>query len=132
MFIPRIDWDEMMKVRIREITDEQTLHLVIKTLIVQRIYLKHKNNRHLLKIYTEFPVNDSRICDVYYENYKTKEVVCYEIQKEITNEWKESTIRFYNNLEIPYMKSVDLVIVPIKESPQTVDEIKHWLDNLII
>jgi hypothetical protein len=128
----KIDWDEMMKVRIREITDEQTLHLVIKTLIVQRIYLKHNKDRNFIKIYTEFPVQDSRICDVYYENVKTKEVVCYEIQKEITKEWTNSTVQFYNNVTVPYMKSVDLIVVPLKDSPQTVKEIKDWLDKIII
>jgi hypothetical protein len=133
-YLPKIDWDEMMKVRIREVTDEQTLHLVVKALIVQRIYLKHQKDRNYIKIYTEFPVGDKSeaICDVYYESAKDKEVICYEIQKEITKEWLDSKTKFYKNLTIPYTNSVDWILVDLSKCPHTIKELKEYLDTIVI
>ena len=98
----KVDWTEQFKIRPRN--NASLKHEVIKTILVRRLIniYKEKKNLNMIRIYTEYPIrnskNERKICDVYFENLKTKERVCYEIQKKITPEWLEKTKDFYNKI----------------------------------
>ena len=63
-----IQWTEQNKIRIRESDESQQKHLIVKSLVMLHIKIKHKKDSHWIKLYSEFPIGDKKICDVYYEN----------------------------------------------------------------
>ncbi len=81
-----IDWANIFKIRIANPDDSFQLHEVVKLIIVMKLLKKYSRNKNLIRIYTEFDMDNGLICDVYFENMKTNEVIVYEIQKNITNE----------------------------------------------
>lgn len=127
----RIEWDRQFKVALRESTEAQTLHWVVKALLVQRLALKNSNNRYWIKVYTEHPVCDGKIADVYFENVKTKECYAYEIQKVVTPKWIRETNKTYEKWEVFNMRT-GWVLIDLNHCPKTIDEIKKWLDEQIL
>jgi len=127
----RICWNENFKLRLASCDDSMMFHDVIKLMLVKKILKKNEKYRNFLRIYTEFDIIDSTMCDIYVENLKTKECFAYEIQKSVTKKWKENTLRKYKDWEVYGFKSSNLVIVPIKDCPNTIQEINKWLDDFI-
>ena len=127
-----INWDDLFKVRIGNSDESFQKHEVIKLLIVMKLLKKYSRNKNLIRIYTEFEIDGGLICDVYFENMKTNSVIAYEIQKKITNEWQERTVEKYDKVTIPYIKTVDLVIVNLNECPDNIQEINKWLEEYLI
>jgi len=127
----RICWNENFKLRLASCDDSMMLHDIIKLMVVKKILKKNEKYRNFLRIYTEFDIMDSTMCDIYVENLKTKECFAYEIQKSVTKKWKENTLRKYKDWEVYGFKSSNLVIVPIKDCPNTIQEINKWLDDFI-
>lgn len=124
------NWSELFKIRLSNIVDESMdKHDVVKLLIVRKILRKYKK-RVWIRIYTEHSL-DGMKPDVYMENLKDKSVICWEIQKVLNEEYIKKTTTKYNNLDIPFMNSVDLFIVPLKECPDNISEINSWLDKYI-
>lgn len=137
----KIDWNENNKIRLASSDESMDKHDLIKTLIVRMIRRKHKSELGYVTIYTEHCVRkgkEERFCDVYYENIKTKEVYCYEIQKNISQKWSEETNKFYKDLDqtlffsCQNIKTVDLVIVPIREFSDNIPELTKQLEKYII
>jgi hypothetical protein len=91
------DWANVYKIRVRELTEAQTKHLIVKALIVQKILMKYRKQRHLIRVYTEFPIGNGKICDVYFENFKTKEAIAYKIQSDVSKDWLKETNKAYKN-----------------------------------
>lgn len=127
----KTNWNELFKIRLSNIIDESMdLHDIIKLLIVRKILRKYRK-RHFLRIYTEHSL-DGKKPDVYMENLKDKSVICWEIQKVLNEEYIKKTTTQYNNINVPYMNSVDLFIVPLKECPDNLSEINTWLEKYLI
>ena len=126
----KTDYNNLFKIRIRELTEAQKKHLVVKTLIVQKLLIKYKTYRQWIRIYTEFNL-DPRICDIYFENLRTKEVYIYEIQERITNEWIGQTKRFYKDYEVFNMTN-DLVVVDLNKLSDNIEEMYEQLDEYIM
>jgi len=127
-----IDWANIFKIRIANPDDSFQLHEVVKLIIVMKLLKKYSRNKNLIRIYTEFDMDNGLICDVYFENMKTNEVIVYEIQKNITNEWKDKIVNAYKDYTIPYIKTVDLVIVDLNKCPDKISEINKWLEDYIV
>ena len=125
----KIDWKNLFKIRIANPDESFAKHEVVKLLIVMKILNKHKR-REWIRIYTEFKLN-GMTPDIYFENLKTKEVICYEIQKEVTKEWTEEKIKQYNNYDVPFFKSIDLIIVPIKKLSNNIEKLNKELEEYI-
>ena len=128
----RIDWGNLNKINVRELTDAQTKHLVIKALIVQIILIKHIKDRNYIRVYTEFPVKEGKICDVYYENTKTKEVYAYEIQSDISKKWQEETLAIYKDWEVPFVNTTDLIIIDVNKLSDYIPKLKEELKDLVL
>jgi len=127
-----IDWANIFKIRIANPDDSFQLHEVVKLIIVMKLLKKYSRNKNLIRIYTEFDMDNGLICDVYFENMKTNEIIVYEIQKNITNEWKDKIVNAYKDYTIPYIKTVDLVIVDLNKCPDKISEINKWLEDYIV
>ena len=127
-----IDWANIFKIRIANPDDSFQLHEVVKLIIVMKLLKRYSRNKNLIRIYTEFDMDNGLICDVYFENMKTNEVIVYEIQKNITNEWKDKIVNAYKDYTIPYIKTVDLVIVDLNKCPDKISEINKWLEDYIV
>jgi len=129
MGIKRIDWHEQFKIRVRR--NASSKHEVIKTLLVRNLIEKYKSQLYWVRIYTEYPIGEGKICDVYFENIKTKEIICYEIQKVITDKWLEETKNAYDNFENSYFKT-DWCLIKEDDLPNTIKELDKNLMELIV
>ena len=98
----KIDWNEQFKIRPRRNTSRK--HEIIKLLIVLNLLEKYKRSLYWIRIYTEYSIG-KKICDVYFENIKTNEIICYEIQNNVSEKWLEETRNFYNNFERIYFRT---------------------------
>jgi len=128
----QINWNKQFKVSIRESKKEQAKHLIVKTLISFIIKLKYKKSLRFQRVYTEFPIEEGKICDVYHENFKTKEAYYYEIQKRITNDWLEKTKKTYKDREIWGMKKIDWILVDLSKVGEDIDEIVDYLWEIVV
>ena len=126
----KTNWNDLYKIRLREITDEQTKHLVVKTLLVQKLLIKYKSKRRWIRIYTEFNLGE-RICDIYFENLRTKEIYIYEIQDKITKKWEDYTTKFYNQFEV-FNFTTDLVVVDLKKLSNDLEVLEEEIKELIM
>ena len=97
-----VNWYEQFKIRPRRNTSRK--HEIIKILIVLNIMEKYRRNLYWIRVYTEYSIG-KKICDVYFENIKTKEVICYEIQNNVSEKWLEETRNFYDDFERIYFKT---------------------------
>jgi len=126
-----IDWDKLNKINVREVSDAMTKHLIVKCLIVQRLLLKYHKIKSHIQIYTEVPINNGRICDVFFSNNLTRECYAYEIQSRISSQWLEETRKIYANWEV-YNMTTDLIIIKLDELSNDINTLKGELDKLIV
>ena len=124
----RIDWNENFKIRPRR--NASPKHEVIKLFIVLKILEKYKKNLYWLRIYTEYKVGN-RICDIYCENIKTNEIICYEVQKNVTPQWLDATAEDYENYEVPFFKT-DWVLIEEKKLSDEIKTLESEIKKLII
>ena len=101
--INKINWEEQFKIRPRR--NASLKHETIKLYLVLNLLEKYKSKLHWIRIYTEHPLENGKICDVYFENIKTNEIIAYEIQKNISDKWLKETTEFYNKFERVFFKT---------------------------
>ena len=128
----KIDWNNIFKIRLsNNVSESMDKHDVIKTLIVRKILRKYRN-RAWIRVYCEFSLNGSGLKpDVYMEDLKNHSVICWEIQKVLNDSYIKDRQEKYEKVEIPYMKTTDLIIIPIKEAPENIKELNLWLEKYI-
>lgn len=125
----KVKYGEQFKVRVKRNVSRK--HEVIKTLIVLNIIEKYSKNLYWIRVYTEHPVGENKICDVYFENIKTNEIICYEIQKLITNKWIEETKETYENYERIYFKT-DWCLIKENQLSDDIKTLDEQIKELII
>lgn len=127
--INKINWNEQFKIRIRRNASKK--HEIIKLLIVLNIIEKFKKNLSWIRVYTEYEVGNGKICDVYFENIKTNEILCYEIQKNISKKWLNETKKFYETYDRIFF-TTDWILIKEKELPEITNELNEAIKELII
>ena len=127
--INKVNWNEQFKIRVRRNASRK--HETIKLLIVLNIIEKFKKNLSLIRVYTEYEVGDGKICDVYFENIKTNEIICYEIQNNISKKWLEYTKEFYENYDKIFF-TVDWMLVREKDLPESIEELNKAIKDILI
>lgn len=127
----KICWNENFKIRLASCDDSMMLHDVIKLMVVKKLLKKYSKDRNYLRIYTEYEIKEGTICDIYLENIKTKECFAYELQKSLTNKWKENTLNKYKDWEVYGFNSADLIIIPLKELSSNLDILNKELDKFV-
>jgi len=123
-----IDWNEQFKIRPRR--NASSKHEVIKTLLVRSLIEKYKSNLHWIRIYTEYPIGEGKVCDVYFENILRKEIICYEIQKVVTDKWLKETTKAYQDFESAYFDT-DWIMIRENDLPETINELDDKLKGYI-
>lgn len=126
------DWSNLYKVRIRNSMKQMEKHDIVKLLLVMKLLEKHKRERAKIRIYTEFSVLDNRICDVYYENFRTKEAYAFEIQNHNSKEWLEKVTKDYKNWDASFMNTSDLIIINLKELSNDLDELSKQIEEYVV
>ena len=127
-----IDWENLFKLRIANSEESFQHHEVVKLILLMKLINKYKRNLKIIRIYTEFPTINNRRCDIYFENIRTKESYAFEIQKKVSGDWFESIVKDYKEWEVPFMKSSDLIIIPVKKLSKNIDELNEQLEEYII
>jgi len=128
----KINWNEQFKIKPRR--NASRLHELIKLNIVIGLIEKYKKNLRWIRIYTEFPVGEGKICDVYFENIKTNEIYCYEIQKNISKKWLEETKKFYSEYKKIFFNTNWILVEEnkFKKIEKQLEKIKKDLEKYII
>lgn len=126
-----IQWSEQNKIRVRESDESQEKHRIVKALIMLHLKIKHKKDAYWIKLYSEFPVVEGKICDVYYENIKTKEVFSYEIQERVTKKWLKETQKAYKDWEVYGMNSSDYIVVDLNKLSDDIETLDEQIKELI-
>lgn len=127
--IKKVDWNEQFKIRPRRNASRK--HEVIKLLTVLNLLEKNKRNLQWIRIYTEFPIGNKKITDVYYENIKTNEITCYEIQNNISKKWLKETTEAYKNFDVLYFIT-DWILVNEKEISNDIEIMDKQIKKIII
>lgn len=118
--IEKIKWREQCKIRIRR--NASLKHETIKLYLVLNLLERHKKDLNWIRIYTEYPIDDKKICDVYFENVKSNEIIAYEIQNNVSNDWLEKTKKFYESWDKMFFKT-DWILIKEDEFSNDCDEI---------
>jgi len=120
----KINFSEQFKIRCKESSLSQAKHLVVKSLIVLMLKDKYKNK---VIVETERAIGKGIICDVYQELPNEKNKICYEIQKVDSKQWYEETNKKYDRFS-----NVDLIIIPLKDLPDNLNELIEKLKDFVI
>jgi len=126
-----IKWSEQSKIRVRESDESQAKHLIVKALIMLHLKIKHKEDVHWIKLYSEFPVVEGKICDIYYENVKTKEAFAYEIQKDVSKKWTKETQKAYKDWEVYGIRTADYIVVDLNKLSDDIGTLGQEIKELI-
>ena len=122
-------WDDLFKIKLSSIVDESVdKHDIIKLLIVRKLLRKY-TKRKWIRIYTEYKLN-GLIPDVFFENIKTKSVICYEIQKNFSKKWIKTKTEQYNNYKI-YNFTLDFIPINLNNLSDNIFELNKQLDQYI-
>jgi len=127
--INKVDWNEQFKIRPRR--NASPKHEVIKLLVVLSLLEKNKSNLRWIRIYTEFPIGKNKITDIYYENIKTNEIICYEIQNNISKKWLKETTEEYKNFEELFY-TTDWILIKEKEMSDNIEELNKQVKKIIV
>jgi hypothetical protein len=127
----KINWNENFKIRIASSDDSMMKHDIIKLMIVRKLINKNKKDKDFIRIYTEHEVMEGIICDIYFENIRKKEAFAYEVQKQVSERWKEDITNKYKDWNVYGMNSSDLIVVHIKELSDDINKINEELEVYI-
>lgn len=125
-----IDWNKQFIVPVRESQEAQAKHLVIKSLIQLLIKVKYAHTLRHQKVYSEFNLGEC-IPDVFHENFKTKEIICYEVQNNVNQKYIEKKNEFYNNYHQLGFK-ITWQLIKLEEAPDSIEDLINWLKQRII
>jgi len=119
------------KIKVRETSLSKQKHLVVRALLMLHLKIKHKRDAHWIKLYPKFPVIEGKICDIYYENIRTKEAYAYEIQENITPEWEDEIKKIYEGWEVYGMNTVDYITIDLNKLSDDLKELGSQIRGLI-
>lgn len=126
-----IDWNELFKIRISNPDKSRLKHEVVKLLLVMKLMDKYKKDKNFIRIYTEFDLDNGLICDVYFENARTKTAIAYEIQKEYTPLWLKDRTEKYKDWNVEFMNTSDWIPIDLNKLSDNIEEIYSQLDKYI-
>lgn len=124
--------EDRFKVKLVEMKENKTKKLIIKTLICQKILIKHSKERARIRIYTDFPIEEGRTCDVYYDNIRKKEVVVYDIKTNVQNKWVVNAKKFYGDWKVYGMDNSKWVLVRVEELSNDLDTLNKQIKEIVI
>ena len=126
--IDKVVWEDQFKIRPRR--NASLKHEVIKLCLVLSLIEKFKKNLYWIRIYTEHTLNGGKICDVYFENIKTNEIIAYEIQNKVSEDWLKETQNFYEKWDKMFFKT-DWVLIEEKNFTEDCEDIDNKIKEYI-
>lgn len=130
-----MNWNEQLKIRIRESLESQYKHLLVKTLLAFAIRLKYAHTLSYQCIFSEFPITEGKVADIYHENNKEKSIYCYEVQKNDSPDYIKKTDKIYKEYEnlksIAGYKSVDWILVRLDDCPENLNDAWKWIKEQV-
>lgn len=124
-------WNDLFKIKIDNSDESFQHHEVVKTLLVMKLINKNSSNKNWIRIYTEFELENGLRTDVYFENLKTKSVICYEIQKKFNKGWLKEKQGKYGELNIPFMKTIDFIPISLNDLSKDIEELNKQLEEYV-
>jgi hypothetical protein len=121
-----VNWNNLYKIRLNNYDDSLVKHEIVKLLIVKNILNKYSSKKQYQEVYTEYPVCEGKVSDVYHENHLTKEIYAYEIQSKITEQWTKDTDRKYANFNI------DWILIDLNKLSNDITELNNQIKELIV
>lgn len=137
--VPKIDWNDLYKIRIANPDGSFEKHEIIKLMLVMKLLKKHSDEKKYIRIYTEYPITingETRKCDVYFENIRTKECYAIEVQKDYSVKWINAVTDFYKDWDKQvsrlFFKTADLITIKIDDLSDNISELSKQLDEVIV
>lgn len=129
----KTNYAEQFKIRISNPDVSMSKHEIVKLLITMAIRRRYKKFINHQLVYTEYPLN-GKTPDVYHYNNRTNEVLAYEVQKEITNKWKEETEDAYEKIGVKDWQLVDLnkLSKEIPDLDEVIDALIKQVEKLVV
>ncbi|MFW6233411.1 MAG: hypothetical protein ACOC3Z_01990 [Nanoarchaeota archaeon] len=128
----KTDWNNLNKIRIANCDESFQKHEIIKLILVMKLMKKYNRRRNSIRIYTEFPLENGCIADIYFEDTKKKNAYAFEIQKEYTKEWLKERTEKYKEWEIPFFNSADWIPINLNQLSDNINELNKQLDKYLI
>lgn len=119
-----IDWNKNNKIALRNFSESQDHHDIVKTLLMRMLRRKNKNSNQVLLYSENDPNNKNNNYPDIWMRTRKGDIIVWEIQKEITTKWEKEVIERY--------KDVDLIIVPLKNLSKNIDKLKIQLKEFVI
>lgn len=126
-----MDWNNLYKIKIRSHEDAFMKHEVTKLLVVKNLLLKYKKEKKYVEIYTEFPISQGKVCDVFFQNNKTKEAYAYELQTRVSKEWMDTTKKLYEAYS-KEIKTFDWILIDLNKLSNDLTELNKQIKELIV
>jgi len=106
-------------------------HEVVKEILVIKLMNKYKKYRNMIRIYTEFELDNGLKPDVYFENVKTKEAIAFEIQKDYTAKWLNERTNSYRDYEVPFFNKFDWIPIDLNDFTDDINEMYEKLGEYV-
>ena len=119
-----IDWNKNNKIALRNFSESQDHHDIVKTLLMRMLRRKNKNSNQVFLYSENDPNNKNNNYPDIWMRTRKGDIIVWEIQKEITTKWEKEVIERY--------KDVDLIIVPLKNLSKNIDKLKIQLKEFVI
>lgn len=137
--IPDINWNDLYKIRIANPDTSMEKHEIIKLLVVMKLLKKYSSEKKYIRIYTEYPITinqETRKCDIYFENIRTKERYAYEVQKDYSEKWLNAVTDFYKDwdkqISSMFFSTANLVTIKVDDLSDNINELSKQLDEVIV
>lgn len=125
-----IDFNKQFCIPVRESTENQMKHLVVKSMICLAIKLKYARSLNYQKVYPEFDL-DGAVPDVWHENWKEKSCLGYELQDNVTKKWITLKNKFYNNYTQAGFK-IDWILVDLNKLSDDLEILWKQIKEIIV
>ena len=130
------DYKRNNKIALRNFTEPNDLHDVVKTLLVRLLRRKYPNNKSV-PIYTEFNPNETNdnYPDIWMKIPKNQ-IIVYEIQRKASKQWIKIMNDRYESVDWQMVKLDDVEkewIQELKKSPKNpIEKLNKVLEKYII
>lgn len=122
---PVIDFKEHRKMRIRLFDNAFLKHEIIKLILIITISRKHNH----WGVYSEYKLPNGEIPDVTADTGSG--LILYEVQKVISDLWKEKIIKRDKDMTIKLIQPVDTVVIDLNKLSDNIYDLTKQIEEII-